>query len=96
MLFTSCKVGHDRINPTSTDEYNENVTTFTGKLNPEDLQQLRKALSTQLKTELYPRKSILINFNQYAQNCLFMQFDKQSRNQITNNTVKISSKLSQL
>ena len=94
MLFTSCKVGHDRINPTSTDEYNENVTPFTGKLNPEDLQQLRKVLSTELKTALNPDKAILINFWQNGIICPYNQFTKHDRARIIDNTISISGRLS--
>lgn len=92
--LSSCKTGAQRVNSRLNNEYLASIKTFKGNLNSTDLREVRARLETALNTKLYPDKAIVINYVQSARNCFEMQFPKQTRTQIMNNSVRISSKLS--
>lgn len=92
--LSSCNTGAKRVNYSLNKEYQASVKTFNGNLNSTDLNVVRARLEIELNTKLHPDKAIVINYVQSARNCFEMQFPKQTRAQIMNNSVRISSKLS--
>lgn len=93
-ILSSCSTGGKHINSKLNKEYLDTVKTFKGNLNPTDLKQVREQLEKELNTRLYPKKAIVINYYQYAQNCFEMRYPKDTRKNIVNNSVNLSASIS--
>ncbi len=51
-------------------------------------------MEVELKTTIPNDKSILINYNQKASNCIYVGYSVKSNKQVTNNRIRISSRMS--
>ena len=74
--------------------YKKSRTNYSGKLTETEHTQLRKRLELELKTTIPKTKSILINFNQKAPNCLSVGYNQKDNEQVTQNRIRISSRIS--
>ena len=70
--FNNVKVNTDF----TTKQYKDNRKFFYGELNPEEYKNLLLELETELNTKFTGDKAILINFEQAAYNCGYLNFSK--------------------
>lgn len=71
--------------------YIKSRKAVSGKFNSTEYIELKKRLETELKSEIPEGKSVLINFDQKAPNCLSYKLDADTKKNITANRIKISS-----
>lgn len=106
ILFISCGTNEITINKTDVNtnlkdvntnpnsEYTKSRKAYSGSLNKSEYSDLIKILEVELKTTIPLDKSILINFNQQAPNCILAGFSTKDYKQIAKNRIRISSRMS--
>ena len=98
ILLISCGTNKDinstKVNTYPNSKYKKSRTAYSGTLNKTEYDELIKKLETELKTTFPADKSILINFNQKAPNCINVRFSEKDNQQMTNNRIRISSRMS--
>jgi hypothetical protein len=97
ILINSCVTNKDHNNTTNTypnSKYKKSSTTHSGTFNRIEYNELIKKLEEELKTTIPTNKSVLINYNQKASNCIQFRFSKNDNIQVIKNIISISSYLS--
>lgn len=99
MTILSCNskkilINNIEVNTYPNTEYKKSKEIFIGTLKKNEYDELVKRLETELKTSLPKDKSILINYNQRAPNCISTRFSEKVNKQIAINRVRISSRMS--
>ncbi len=89
-------VNNIKINSSLNSKYKKSRTAYSGKFKKNEHDELVKMLEVELKTKLPKNKSILINYKQKATNCLDASLSEKSISQITNNEIRISSRMSSI
>jgi hypothetical protein len=82
------------LNTKPNSKYKKSRKTYSGTLNKSEYDELIKKLETELKTIIPTGKSILVNFNQKAQNCISVGFNEENNKQVTKNRIRNSSRIS--
>jgi hypothetical protein len=99
LLFISCGTNKIATNDTEVNtypnsEYKKSRKAYSGKLNKSEYDALIKQLELELKVTIDTEKSILINYNQKAPNCINIRFSKNDNKQVAKNRIRISSRIS--
>ncbi len=98
ILITSCGtnkgLNHTKVNTYPNSKYKESRIAYSGTLNRTEYDELIKKLEKELKTTIPNNKSILINYNQKAPNCINVRFSENDNRQVTKNRISISSRMS--
>ena len=98
ILLISCGTNKDitntKVNSYPNSKYKKSRTAYSGTLNKNEYDELIKRLELELKTTIPNDKSILINYNQKAPNCINFRFSEKDNKQVTNNRIRISSRIS--
>lgn len=98
ILIISCRTNKDlndtKVNTYPNSEYNKIRVAYSGRLSRTEYDELIKKLEKELKTTIPNNKSILINYNQKAPNCLDLRFSENDNRQVTKNRISISSSMS--
>jgi hypothetical protein len=98
ILFISCgtnkEITNTKVNTYPNSKYKKSRTAYSGTLNKNEYDELIKRLEVELKTTLPNNKSILINYNQKAPNCISARFSESENRQVTKNRISISSRMS--
>ncbi|AOW09664.1 hypothetical protein [Flavobacterium gilvum] len=74
-------------------EYEKAAKTYSGQLTTEHYNTLIKELERELKTTIPRDKSILINYQQDARNCILIRFDNNEIKRVTKNIINISKQM---
>jgi hypothetical protein len=82
------------VNTQPNSKYKKSRKAYSGKLNNSEYKELIKNLESELKTTIPNDKSILVNFNQKAPNCISVRFGEKDNKQVVNNRIRISSRIS--
>ncbi len=82
------------INTEPNSKYKESRKAYSGTLNIHEYKELINNLEAELKTTIPNNKSILINFNQKAPNCISVRFNEKDTKQMTSKKIEISSRMS--
>ncbi len=82
------------INTELNSEYINSKKSYLGKLTSEELIEVRNAFETELNTKIPENKSILINFFQYGKNCIVYRFNNETKENVANNCIRLSSEIS--
>ncbi|WP_144282233.1 hypothetical protein [Chryseobacterium echinoideorum] len=95
-LFFSCNAQnkHEKRNTKINESYLLSRKQFQGKLDSVQLKQIRTLITNELKVEIEEDKSIFINYFQYAKNCSEYSLKEKYANQLIDNYIKLSSKIS--
>lgn len=75
-------------------EYKKSRKAFSGKLNDSEYKELISLIESELKTTIPEGKSVLINYNQKAQNCISLSLNDKDISTVIKNRVLISSRIS--
>ena len=98
ILLISCGtnkvVNNTKVNTYPNSKYKKSRNTYSGTLNKVEYDELIKQLEIELKTTFLSDKSILINYNQKAPNCINARFSEKENKQVANNRIRISSRMS--
>ncbi len=98
ILVSSCGANKDqnntKVNTHSNSKYKKSRVAYSGTLNRTEYDKLIKNLEEELKTTIPDNKSILINYNQKAPNCINVRFNKNDNRKVTKNRISISSRMS--
>lgn len=82
------------VNTKLNSKYKKSRKAYYGTLNKTEYKELINKLETEFKTTIPNDKSILVNFTQKAPNCISVQFSKKRNEQLTSNSIRISSRIS--
>lgn len=82
-----------KINTMLNEKYKNSRSSFYGKLNASEYIEMINELSKELKVKLSRSKAVLINYNQNAPNCILKRFDKNTVSGVTDNKIRISSRI---
>jgi len=82
------------VNTQPNSKYKKSRKASSGSLNKSEYNELIKNLEAEFKTTIAKNKSILINFNQKAQNCISFRFSERDNIQVAKNRIRISSQIS--
>lgn len=82
------------VNTKANTEYKKSIKVFSGKLNTSEYNELKNIIEKELNVKIPPGKSILINFNQKAPNCISLGLSNKDVSTVTDNRVWISSGIS--
>jgi hypothetical protein len=98
-LFISCGTNkivtnNTEVNTYPNSEYKKSRKAYSGSLNISEYDTLIKKLEVELKTTIDTEKSILINYNQKAPNCINVRFSENDNKQVAKNRIRISSRMS--
>ena len=92
IVLISCgtykNINDAKVNTYPNSNYKKSRTAYSGSLNKTDYDKLIKKLESELKT------TFLINYNQKAPNCISVRFSEKENKQVTNNRIRISSRMS--
>ena len=91
---TNKEINNTKVNTYPNSKYKKSRTAYSGTLNKTEYDELIKKLETELKTTFPADKSILINYSQKAPNCINVRFSEKDIQQVTNNRIRISSRMS--
>ena len=96
-IFSNCiaqkrKVG--KINTKINEEYAKSSKEFYGKLDSVQNKEIRGIMAIELNTDITENKAILINYYQYGNNCFEYGFNKKEANNVLENGLKISARMS--
>ncbi|WP_394907490.1 hypothetical protein [uncultured Mesonia sp.] len=98
ILLISCGtnkgITNTKVNTYPNSKYKKSRTAYAGTLNKNEYDELIKRLEIELKTTIPNDKSILINYNQKAPNCTNVRYSEKDNKQVTNNRIRISSRMS--
>ena len=98
IILTSCGTNKDinkpKVNTYLNSKYKKSRTNDFGKLNKTEYNELIKKLEVELKTKFPNDKSILVNYNQNAPNCISVRFGEENNRQVAKNKISISSRIS--
>ncbi len=98
ILIVACGTKRDVIdtgvNTRVNSKYRKSTENYSGKLSKTEYNNLIKKLEKELKTRFPDNKSILINYNQKAPNCLMAKSSKADKIGVTKNRIRISSRMS--
>ncbi|MDT0554940.1 hypothetical protein [Patiriisocius hiemis] len=98
ILLISCGTNKDinntKVNTYPNSKYKKSRTAYSGTLNKTEYDELIKKLETELKTTFPTDKSILINYNQKAPNCIIVRLSEETNTQVIKNRISISSRMS--
>lgn len=99
ILLISCETNKvstesKEVNTNPNSKYKKSRKAYSGTLNNFEYAELIKKLETELKTVIPIDKSILVNFNQKAPNCISVPFSEKDNNEVTKNRIRISSQIS--
>ncbi len=98
ILITSCGTNKDvnntKVNTYPNSKYKKSRKAYSGTLNKTEYDELIKKLEVELKTTFPTGKTILINYNQKAPNCINARFSDKDNRQVANNRISISSRMS--
>ena len=98
ILLISCGtnkvVNNTKVNTYPNSKYKKSSNAYSGTLNKVEYNELIKQLEIELKTTFPSDKSILINYNQKAPNCINVRFSEKDNKQVANNRIRISSRMS--
>ena len=98
ILFISCgtnkAITNTQVNTQPNTKYKKSRTAYSGTLNKHEYKELIKRLEVELKTTIPNDKSILINYNQKAPNCIYVGYSVKNNKQVANNRIRISSRMS--
>lgn len=99
ILFISCgnnktTIANSNANTNPVSEYINSRKAYSGKLKDYEYKEIIKIIETELNTSIPMGKSVLINYNQKAPNCIYLDFSKEDNSAITNNSIRISSQIS--
>ena len=89
--FNNVKVNTD----VTTKQYKDSRKFFYGELIPEEYKNLLLKLETELNTKFTDDKAILINFEQAAYNCGYLNYSKNFLKKFHDNSVSISKNICQ-
>ncbi len=87
-------INNTEVNTYPNSEYKKSRKSYSGALNKYEYNELIKKLETELKSTIPFGKSILVNFNQKAPNCISVRFSEESNYQVAKNRISISSRMS--
>ncbi|SHH80214.1 hypothetical protein [Winogradskyella jejuensis] len=87
-------INDTEVNTYPNPKYKKSRKAYSGTLNKTEYDELIKKLEVELKTTFPTNKSILINYNQKAPNCIGVRFSEKEKKQIANNRIRISSRMS--
>jgi len=85
---------NEKVDTTLSRPYFKARKSISGKLNTIEYTALRREITHVLHCEIPGDKTILINYNHRAKNCLMFGFSKSEFSQIIDNLVRISTRLS--
>jgi len=91
---TTKDINDTKVNTYPNSKYKKIRRTYSGTLNRTEYDELIKRLETELKTTFPTDKSILINYNKKAPNCSSARLSEKQNKIVTNNRIRISSRLS--
>ena len=98
LTILSCGISKDfngaKVNAYANSEYAKSVKSYSGTLNRTEYDELIPILERELKTTFPVNKSILINYNQKAPNCINTRFNYAENKQVAKNRIRISSRMS--
>ena len=99
ILFISCgtnkvTINNSEVNTYPNSEYKKSRKAYSGTLNKSEYDELIKKLEEELNTTISTDKSILINYNQKAPNCINARFSQSDNKQVAKNRIRISSRMS--
>ncbi len=98
ILFISCQTSKIatadlKMNTQYNSRYRESIKAFSGKLNNSEYSELIKMIETELDASIPAGKSVLINFDQKALNCI-SQHVPENRIAVIDNGIRLSSSIS--
>ncbi|NMR32979.1 hypothetical protein HIO71_02025 [Chryseobacterium aquaticum] len=96
-FFFSCNAQAEKkqkVNTKFNSDYFKSRKKFYGKLNNEELKQIRTLISKELKIIIPENISVLINFYQNGKNCFEYGFTEKSAKEVIDNCINISSRMS--
>ncbi|WP_191859366.1 hypothetical protein [Hanstruepera ponticola] len=82
------------VNTQPNSKYKKSRKAYSGKLNNSEYGEIIKKIEMELKTTIPNNKSILVNFNQKAPNCLSVRLSEKDNIQVAKNRIRISSQIS--
>ncbi|KFF00867.1 hypothetical protein IX39_09690 [Chryseobacterium formosense] len=95
-FFFTCNAQkkHEKVNTKFNESYSLSRKKFHGKLDSEQLIQIRTLIVNELKVEIDEKKSVLINFYQYGKNCYEYGLIEKDAQTVIDNSINISSRMS--
>ena len=94
-LFFTCNAQkkQEKVNTKFNESYSISRKKFQGKLDSEQLKQIRTLVSDELKVEINENQSLLINFHQFGENCYEYSLEEKDAQRVIDNCISISSRI---